>query len=92
MQVIIYPKNKTVAPYPATIVGYAWVTGLAPGGGPIDHPPVLPPVTEPPPETPLDQMFTMVLKPAPVEGGWGFYPEQGGWLYKPAGGTATPKK
>lgn len=34
----IYPKNKTVPPYPATIVGYAWVTGLEVGGGPVIPP------------------------------------------------------
>jgi hypothetical protein len=47
MQVIIYPKNKTVAPYPATIVGNAWITGLQPGGGPI-----IPPDISVPPDTP----------------------------------------
>jgi hypothetical protein len=35
MQVTIYPRDKSVKPYPATIVGYAWITGLAPGGGPM---------------------------------------------------------
>ena len=44
MQVIIYPKNKTVAPYPATIVGYAWITGLGVDVSPPDQqPPSLPP-------------------------------------------------
>lgn len=38
LAVMIYPKNKTDAPYPATIVGYAWVTGLQPGGGPVIPP------------------------------------------------------
>lgn len=38
---VIYPKNKTVKPYSATIVGYAWVTGLEVGGGPITPPPDL---------------------------------------------------
>lgn len=38
MTVIIYPKNKTDPPYPATIVGYAWITGLDVGGGPVIPP------------------------------------------------------
>jgi hypothetical protein len=47
MQVMIYPKNKTVPPYPATIVGYAWITGLEVGGGPIIPPDETPPVQPP---------------------------------------------
>jgi hypothetical protein len=35
MQVTIYPRDKSVKPYPATIVGYAWITGLEVGGGPM---------------------------------------------------------
>lgn len=38
LAVVIYPKNKTDPPYPATIVGYAWVTGLEVGGGPVIPP------------------------------------------------------
>jgi hypothetical protein len=92
MSVVIYPRNKTVEPYPATIVGYAWVSGLAPDiSPPVAQPPVEPPIDPPPPETPLDAMFTMVLKQPPAEGGWGWFPEQGGWLYKPSPGTATPR-
>jgi hypothetical protein len=45
LAVMIYPKNKTVAPYPATLVGYAWVTGLTVGGGPVEPAPI-------PPDTP----------------------------------------
>lgn len=47
MQVMIYPRNKTDPPYPATLVGYAWVTGLGVGGGPVvppDLPPDKPPI------------------------------------------------
>lgn len=43
LAVNIYPKNKTDAPYPATIVGYAWVTGLEIGGGPVIPPEIAPP-------------------------------------------------
>lgn len=32
---MIYPRDKSVAPYPATIQGYAHITGLEVGGGPI---------------------------------------------------------
>lgn len=39
----VYPKNKTVAPFPATIVGFAEITGLEVGGGPIIPPDDLPP-------------------------------------------------
>jgi hypothetical protein len=39
MQVVVYPRDKSVKPYPATIVGYAWITGLAPDHGlPGDQP------------------------------------------------------
>lgn len=53
---IAYPKNKKDPPYPVTIIGYAWITGLGVGGGPLPggpgapgapprptHPIVLPP-------------------------------------------------
>jgi hypothetical protein len=46
---VAFPKNKKDPPYPVTIVGYAWVTGLAVGGGPV-YPPQLPPGT---PEHPI---------------------------------------
>jgi hypothetical protein len=43
----IYPKDKSVKPYPATIVGYANITGLEVGGGPILPPDECPPVDPP---------------------------------------------
>jgi hypothetical protein len=59
---IIYPKTKggTAQPYPAVIVGQAWVSGLGVGGGPV-VPPEMPgvppgvpthPIVLPPPGTP----------------------------------------
>jgi len=102
MQVIVYPRNKTVKPYPATIVGYAWITGLEPGGGPMPgggdehpaHPIELPPIEEPPPipDVPPDQTphVTLIVKPAPAEGGWGCSNDDG-WFYVPPPDTARPK-
>jgi hypothetical protein len=40
---VAYPKNKKDPPMPVTIVGYAWVTGLSVGGGPVIPPEQLPP-------------------------------------------------
>jgi hypothetical protein len=60
---VMFPKGKAAGdkPVPCTIVGYAWVTGLGVGGGPI-IPPAQP--GEPPrPEHPI------VLPPTPpIEG------------------------
>lgn len=52
----VYPKNKTVEPYPATLVGLAYDPSLSVGGGPIEPPPDLP--IEPP----------LVIWPNPPEG------------------------
>lgn len=120
---VAYPKNKKDPPYPVTIVGYAWITGLHPDQsppadqphpehpiviipptdpedppiiwGPNDprptHPIVLPPTDEAPPDTPLDQLFTMVAKEPPASGGWGWFPEYG-WVYSTGEGGASPKR
>jgi len=88
MQVMIYPRNKTVKPYPATVVGYAWITGLEVGGGPVE-PPELPP-TEPPPVED-DGKIAVIIKPAPEGGGWGFSANKG-WYYQPGAGQAQPKR
>lgn len=42
---VVYPKNKKDAPFPATIVGYAWITGLKPDQSP--------PGAQPHPEHPI---------------------------------------
>lgn len=89
MQVVVYPRNKTVKPYPATIVGYAWITGLEVGGGPV-MPPELPPIEQPPPVED-DGRIAIVLKPAPEEGGWGFAAKEG-WYWSPGTGHAEPKR
>ena len=44
---VAFPKDKKNPPFPVTIVGYAWITGLSVGGGPIVPPDEVPPV-EPP--------------------------------------------
>ena len=107
---VMYPKGKSAddEPVPCTIVGYAWVTGLGIGGGPVApgappgqpaHPIVLPPEQPPPvdpPEVPPG------LSPPP---GWSwFYTQRFGWVLiwiPPAGGgkpqppggpTVTPHK
>lgn len=95
MQVIVYPRDKSVEPYPATMVGMAWITGLQVGGGPMpggDHVDnSLPPVEEPPPDQPLEQMLTLVAKEPPAEGGWGWFPEYG-WVYSRGSGQSGPKR
>ena len=44
---VAFPKNKKDPPFPVTIVGYAWITGLEVGGGPIIPPDQVPPVDPP---------------------------------------------
>ena len=44
---VAFPKNKKDPPFPVTIVGYAWITGLEVGGGPIIPPDHVPPVDPP---------------------------------------------
>lgn len=54
---LVYPRNKTVAPFPATIVGIASIEGIGP-----EHPIVIPPPPDIPVEPPL------VIWPNPPEG------------------------
>jgi len=42
---VAFPKNKKDPPFPVTIVGYAWITGL--------HPDQSPPGSQPHPEHPI---------------------------------------
>lgn len=101
---VAYPKQKSadMKPIPVTIVGHAWITGLHVGGGPLpdahpEHPivlpdpPVEPPIDQPPPEHPLDEMLTLVAKEPPKEGGWGWFPEYG-WVYSKGEGQSGPKR
>ena len=59
---VMFPKGKSAddEPVPCTIVGYAWVTGLGVGGGPVipsgehpAHPIVLPPAAPGEPTHPI---------------------------------------
>jgi hypothetical protein len=67
----VYPKDKSVKPYPATIVGMASLTGVQVGGGPIlppgEAPPVEPPLTiwPNPPEGSVLPEHPIVLPPEP---------------------------
>src|SRR5262245_10093430 len=95
----IYPMEKSAGarPYKAMLVGYAWLTGLSagrplPGDQPQpEHPIVLPPPEEPPPDIDQPGGITITVKPAPEEGGWGINTEEG-WYYKPGAGQAGPKR
>ena len=57
----VFPRDKSVKPYPATIAGWAHIAGLEVGGGPMppgtgahpEHPIVLPPDEVPPVDPPL---------------------------------------
>ena len=48
IQCMVYPRDKSGRPYPATLVGFASITGLTVGGGPVvpEAPPDIKP--EPP--------------------------------------------
>ena len=105
---MMYPKNKTVAPYPFTALGVANITGLSVGGGPIippdEVPPVDPPLViwggpiDPYPDHGLPVPPTPPDKPpTPPVGpheGWNWAQAKSGWyfLYIPGPGEAQPKK
>lgn len=57
IQCIVYPRNKTDEPYPATLVGISYNPDLSVGGGPI-----IPPPPDIKPEPPL------TIWPNPPEG------------------------
>jgi hypothetical protein len=92
---VMMPKGKsaTDVPVPAVFIGYATIAGLEVGGGPIvpDTPPPIP--VEPPTEQPPPSL-AVVIKPAPVTGGWGLA-AQGDklqWYFVPGSDAAQPKK
>lgn len=66
----VYPRDKSTDPFPATCVGFAEITGLQPGGGPIlppdEVPPVEPPLTIWPGPGPLPGVEHPIVLPDPI--------------------------
>jgi hypothetical protein len=102
-------KDADSKPVPAVFIGYLSIQGLEVGGGPIipDNPPptdgehpahpiVLPDPPEIPPvdPPPTGANVAVVLKPAPVTGGWGCAMTSGTlkWYFSPADSGAGPKR
>ena len=108
LAVVVYPKDKSGDPYPATIVGYAWATGLGVGGGPVmppnvpAHPIVIPPaapgvpthpIVLPEPPTEPPEIPTVPSEPKPPPPGGGWgWSPEYGWGYFPGTGGAGPKR
>ena len=104
----VFPRDKSVDPYPATIAGWAHIAGLEVGGGPIlppdEIPPVDPPLTiwggplDPYPDHGLPIPPTPPVDPpatpTPPHEGWNWSAAKSGWyfLYIPGPGDAQPKK
>lgn len=92
---VLMPKNRGAGdkPIPAVFYGYATLAGLEVSGGPIipDSPPEVP--VDPPPDQPSPSL-AVVIKPAPVTGGWGLavQGDQLQWFYIPGQSGAGPKK
>jgi hypothetical protein len=94
---LVYPKDKSVKPYPATIVGMASLTGVQVGGGPILPPEQVPPVEPPltiwpnPPEGSVLPEHPIVIpepppeqppaSPSPPHEGWNWSAAKSGWYY-----------
>ena len=94
---VMYPKEKGGQVVPAVFCGYLSIEGLSVGGGPIIPPdapvPPDPPIDVPPPDQPPPSL-AVVIKPAPVTGGWGLAAQgdQVQWFYTPGSSGAGPKK
>ena len=96
---VFYPKDRSAddQPIAGVMMGYLSIEGLSVGGGPIippDVPPIDPPIIDPPPVDPGPSV-TVVVKPAPVTGGWGIATDASQkfqWFYTPGAGGAQPKK
>jgi len=99
---VMYPKNRAAGdqPMPAVFCGYLSVQGLEIGGGPIfpedpGTPPIDPPI-DPPDQPPPGNQVAVVVKPAPVTGGWGIATDTTGsqfqWFYTPGAMSPGPKR
>jgi hypothetical protein len=94
---VMYPKEKGGQVVPAVFCGYLSIEGLSVGGGPIIPPdapvPPDPPIDVPPPTNPPPSL-AVVIKPAPVTGGWGLAGQDGSlqWFYVPSALSGQPKK
>src|SRR5262245_19843200 len=90
---VIMPKAKGGEPIPAVFIGYAWLTGVEPA-----HPIVIPPDPVDPPVDPPTQPppadLAVIIKPAPVTGGWGLAgnDQKLQWYFVPSASGAGPKK
>jgi hypothetical protein len=96
---VLYPKEKGGQVIPAVFCGYLSIEGLSVGGGPIidEGAPVPPdpPIDVPPDGPPSGPSVAVVVKPAPVTGGWGVATDASGafkWFFMPAQGGAGPKR
>lgn len=89
---VFMPSGRSAndEPIKGTMIGYASIQGLEIGGGPI--------IPDTPPEVPVDPPVdpgpnvVVVVKPAPVTGGWGLATDNNGalqWFFIPQG---QPKK
>jgi len=105
----LMPKGKGAGdkPVPAVFAGYLSIQGLEISGGPIlpDNPPPGSPahpivIPDPPPDIPPDPPeqpsgpnAVLVIKSAPVTGGWGLASDGGQlkWFYSPADAGPQPK-
>ena len=95
---VMYPKGKSAddEPVPCTIVGYAWVSGLGVGGGPVipppasgahpEHPIVLPPTDPVEPTHPIVLPDPPEVSPPDPPTDPGMVkppPAEGGWGWSP---------
>jgi hypothetical protein len=95
---VLYPKEKGGQVIPAVFMGYASIQGLEVGGGPVipDTGPVPPdPPIDVPPQPNPGPSVAVVIKAAPVTGGWGLASTGGGqfqWFFSPGQAGAGPKR